>query len=77
MSLREHYFSDKVVPKVNVKMITARNNRGQGMVEYGLILGLIAIVAIASISTFGQNMYSMFMGDGAIVDNVTGYIQNN
>ena len=30
-----------------------RNEEGQGMVEYGLILGLISIVAIAALTATG------------------------
>ena len=41
------------------------------MVEYGLILGLIAIVVLASLGTMGQAIYSMFMGDSGIIDTVT------
>lgn len=32
------------------------NKRGQGFVEYGLILSLIAIVAIAAISATGEGV---------------------
>ena len=37
-----------------VRMI--RDERGASMVEYVLILTLIAILAIAAINTFGQNI---------------------
>ena len=38
-----------------------RHEEGQGMVEYGLILALIAIVAILGLTVFGHatsNLYS-------------------
>ena len=35
-----------------------REEEGQGLVEYALILGLIAIVAIAALSTAGQKIYN-------------------
>ena len=34
---------------------------GQGMVEYGLILALIAIVVIAALRFIGQNVNKTFM----------------
>lgn len=36
------------------------NEEGQGLVEYGLILGLIAIVAIAALSAMGGSVQSIF-----------------
>jgi|GEM_PF-6667043 len=32
----------------------------QGLVEYALILGLVAIICIASISSVGSTIYSLF-----------------
>jgi len=37
-----------------------KDESGQGMVEYGLILGLIAIVAIAIIASLGDKIRDMF-----------------
>jgi pilus assembly protein Flp/PilA len=37
-----------------------RNEDGQGMVEYGLILGLIAIVVIAALTATGTSISSLF-----------------
>jgi len=36
------------------------NEKGQGMVEYGLILALIAVVVIAAMTTMGTNLQAMF-----------------
>ncbi|MCF0135929.1 MAG: Flp family type IVb pilin [Lachnospiraceae bacterium] len=36
------------------------NESGQSMVEYGLILALIAIVAVAGISVFGGGVKGLF-----------------
>jgi len=36
------------------------NEEGQGMVEYGLILGLIAIVVIAALTATGTSLSSLF-----------------
>lgn len=37
-----------------------REESGQGMVEYGLILGLIAIVAIAALTASGSTVGDIF-----------------
>jgi pilus assembly protein Flp/PilA len=36
-----------------------RNEDGQGMVEYGLILGLISIVAIAALTATGSQISTL------------------
>ncbi len=33
---------------------------GQDLIEYGLLMALIAVVAIAGISTLGNTIYSVF-----------------
>ncbi len=43
----------------NVKAVI-RNEKGQGMVEYGLILALIAVVVIGVMTTMGTNLQAMF-----------------
>ncbi len=35
---------------------------GQGMVEYGLIIGLIAVVIVAAIGILGPKIKDMFTG---------------
>lgn len=42
-----------------VKQVLA-NEQGQGMVEYGLILSLIAVAAIAGLVLIGPELSSMF-----------------
>lgn len=37
-----------------------RNQKGQGMVEYGLILALVAVVAIAALGGLGNKLSPMF-----------------
>lgn len=37
-----------------------RNNRGQGLVEYALILVLIAVVVMAAVKGIGSNANSQF-----------------
>lgn len=36
-----------------------RNEKGQGMVEYGLILALIAVVVIGVMTTMGTSLQTM------------------
>jgi pilus assembly protein Flp/PilA len=52
-----------------IKQLLTEEN-GQGMVEYGLILGLIAIAVIGSMSAFGISMAEMFTGEGAIIQSI-------
>ena len=42
--------------------VKARTSRGQGMTEYIIILGLIAIAAIAAFSFFGQTVRGQIAG---------------
>ena len=37
-----------------------KEEEGQGMVEYGLILALIAVAVIAVLTTMGDNLKNMF-----------------
>lgn len=37
-----------------------REDRGQGLVEYGLIIGLISLVAIAMLTSMGGSLTGMF-----------------
>ncbi len=37
-----------------------KNEEGQGMVEYGLIIALVAIVIIAGITLLGGNINNLF-----------------
>ena len=37
-----------------------KNKKGQGMVEYGLIVGLIAIVVIVALTAMGGGLKSIF-----------------
>jgi Flp pilus assembly pilin Flp len=35
-------------------------DQGQDLLEYGLLIGLIAIVAMAGMATVGNTMYTLF-----------------
>ena len=39
-----------------------KNEAGQGVVEYGLIIALVAVVVIAGISLIGTNANTLFKG---------------
>jgi len=42
-------------------LLMKNNRKGQGMVEYGLIIGLIAIVVIAGLALLGPTLREMFV----------------
>lgn len=48
-----------------------KDEDGQGMVEYGLILGLIAVAAIAAIVLLGPKIKDMFQGANDALDTAT------
>ena len=45
-----------------------RNERGQGLVEYALILVLIAVVVIAAVTTLGQKANNTFSSIGSSIN---------
>ena len=45
---------------------------GQGMVEYGLILALIAVAAIAALTALGPKIKGIFEGASSKLDGVEG-----
>lgn len=51
-----------------------RNQSGQGMTEYIIIVALIAIAAIGVVTIFGDNIRKMF---GASVDALAGQATSN
>ena len=44
---------------LNVLNILTNEEEGQGMAEYGLILALVAVVAIAAFTALGGNISTM------------------
>jgi len=44
----------------NVLTQMIKSKKGQGMVEYGLIIGLIAIVVIVALRALGQDLGGIF-----------------
>lgn len=48
-----------------------RNEEGQGMVEYGLIIGLIAIVVIVALLALGPKIRDLFDRSSKAMDDAT------
>ena len=44
-----------------------RDEEGQGLAEYGLILALIAVVCIAAVTLLGRNASSKFSNVGSSI----------
>jgi len=49
-----------------------RNERGQGMAEYALILALVSIIAIAALSLLGGDIKNVFNQIADKLSGVTG-----
>jgi pilus assembly protein Flp/PilA len=45
----------------------AKDEEGQAMVEYGLIVGLVSIIAIVALQLLGQNILGVFNNAAAAV----------
>jgi pilus assembly protein Flp/PilA len=45
---------------LTVLLNTLRGQKGQGMVEYGLILGLVAVLVIGALSLMGGSVQNQF-----------------
>jgi Flp pilus assembly pilin Flp len=60
------------IRRLNVvrKFIDVKQERGQGLSEYALLIGLIAIVAVAALALFGDVIGNTFYG--AITDAIGG-----
>ncbi len=50
-----------------ISSIIRRDDRGQGLAEYALILALIAVVAIVSLMFLGQNVQTLISTVGSSV----------
>jgi pilus assembly protein Flp/PilA len=46
--------------KKNLFACTMKDEEGQGMVEYGLIIALVAVVAIVGLTLLGPQIRSLF-----------------
>lgn len=43
------------------------SKKGQGLVEYGLIIGLIAVIIIAAVAFLGQPLKDLFANIGSLI----------
>ncbi|MCA9980484.1 MAG: hypothetical protein KDD89_06620, partial [Anaerolineales bacterium] len=60
--------------------LTKRQPKGQGLVEYGIILALIAVAAIVAVNLFGDgltNVFTDFVGEGDFAPPDVGPIGGN
>ena len=57
--------------KVKKLLRSREDEEGQGLVEYGLILGLIAVVAIAALNATGTNVNAMLQRVANTLDTVS------
>lgn len=54
------------------KSSSTKNDRGQGLVEYGLILVLVAIVVVVLVMLFGAIVGNVFSTTNTSLSNVSG-----
>jgi pilus assembly protein Flp/PilA len=52
-------------------LFVRKDEEGQGLVEYGLILGLIAVVAIAALNTTGSSVNGLIQKVAASLSTVS------
>jgi pilus assembly protein Flp/PilA len=50
--------------KKNLIACTMKDEEGQGMVEYGLIIALVAVVAIVGLTVLGPQIRDLFKSIG-------------
>jgi pilus assembly protein Flp/PilA len=67
------HLSDHKTPRTNIVLMplfSTSTRRGAALIEYGLLVGLVAVVAIGSVSTLGEEI------DGTFA-NVTAELSSN
>lgn len=55
----------------NYLKVRMASKKGQGMVEYGLIIGIIAVIVVAALTVLRQPLIDFFTGIGAYIDDQT------
>ncbi len=64
MDLKKKTLSNIINNKVQTDSVSfLKDEAAQGMVEYGLILGLVALVSLMVITSLGSNVYTLFFKD--------------
>jgi pilus assembly protein Flp/PilA len=61
MNQKSNAKENEITVQANSSGIFA-DESGQGMVEYGLIIGLIALVTVGVLSMLGNSLYDLFFG---------------
>jgi len=61
MNQKSNAKENEITVQANSSSIFA-DESGQGMVEYGLIIGLIAILCVGVLSLMGNSLYDLFFG---------------
>ena len=51
--------------------------RGAALIEYGILLGLVAVVAVSSVSGLGNKVYGTFSETTDVLSNRVSSVQNN
>jgi pilus assembly protein Flp/PilA len=64
--------SPAAVPSPSVRRTRRRGGRGQGLVEYALILMLIAVVLIVAVQVLGNGTSNLYTNIGAGVRSAVG-----
>ena len=57
---KKNVFKVKEIKKMKKLTMILKDESGQGMVEYGLILGLVAVAAIAALLLLGPKISTLF-----------------
>lgn len=68
--------SQKIFRRIPMELIKrfVREEEGQGLVEYALIIGLIAVVAIAALTLAGTSINAIFTSIGGKLDSTASNI---
>ena len=54
-----------------------KNNRGQGLVEYVLLIVLMALLAVGTLKALGTKTHNAFQQAGETLDTQTDYAEQN
>jgi pilus assembly protein Flp/PilA len=55
------------MPKPEIRRCSRRNERGASLVEYALLVALIAVVCIVAVSLMGSNLNKNYSRDASSV----------
>ena len=69
---RLHFTILKGPPLMQFLINLTSKEEGQGMVEYGIILGLVSVLAIGALTLMGTDITNVFTSIGGQVGNLPG-----